>query len=143
MSDIIASGIFKSLHMLESLYSLINIYFLLHVCVVKETSEVSDNTLNKLFEEYKEPDEDMILAEGIERLCRDLNYQPDEFAILVLAWCLDASQMCRFTRTEFIEGLHKMHADTIETIRIRLEQKIETLKLDAELFKQLYRFTFR
>ncbi|XP_075164825.1 defective in cullin neddylation 1 domain containing SCCRO3 [Haematobia irritans] len=113
------------------------------ITTVKETSEVSDNTLNKLFEEYKEPDEDMILAEGIERLCCDLNYQPDEFAILVLAWCLDASQMCRFTRSEFIEGLHKMRADTIETIHIRLEQTIETLKVDSELFKQLYRFTFR
>ncbi|KAL9917662.1 defective in cullin neddylation 1 domain containing SCCRO3 [Glossina fuscipes fuscipes] len=113
------------------------------IAAVKESTEVSDNTLNKLFEEYKDPDEDMILAEGIERLCRDLNYQPDEFAILVLAWCLDASQMCRFTRPEFIEGLHKMRADTIDTIRKRLEQTIETLKVDSELFKQLYRFTFR
>lgn len=85
----------------------------------------------------------MILSEGIERLCRDLNYQPDEFAILVLAWCLDASQMCQFTKAEFIEGLHKMSADTIETIRLRLEQTIEMLDADAEMFKQLYRFTFR
>ncbi|XP_011182329.2 DCN1-like protein 3 isoform X2 [Zeugodacus cucurbitae] len=110
---------------------------------VKETLEVSDNTLNQLFEEYKDPEEDMILTEGIERLCHDLKYQPDEFAILVLAWCLDASQMCRFTKSEFIEGLHKMCADTIETVRIRLEQTIEMLKVDTEMFKQLYRFTFR
>ncbi|XP_017476059.1 PREDICTED: DCN1-like protein 3 [Rhagoletis zephyria] len=110
---------------------------------VKESLEVSDNTLNQLFEEYKDPEEDMILTEGIERLCHDLKYQPDEFAILVLAWCLDASQMCRFTKAEFIEGLHKMCADTIEKIRIRLEQTIEMLKVDTEMFKQLYRFTFR
>ncbi|XP_054739799.1 DCN1-like protein 3 [Anastrepha obliqua] len=110
---------------------------------VKETLEVSDNTLNQLFEEYKDPEEDMILTEGIERLCHDLKYQPDEFAILVLAWCLDASQMCRFTKSEFIEGLHKMCADTIDKIRIRLEQTIEMLKVDTEMFKQLYRFTFR
>lgn len=104
---------------------------------------MSDNTLNQLFEEYKDPEEDMILTEGIERLCHDLKYQPDEFAILVLAWCLDASQMCRFTKSEFIEGLHKMCADTIEAVRIRLEQTIEMLKVDTEMFKQLYRFTFR
>ncbi|ALC42339.1 CG13322 [Drosophila busckii] len=111
---------------------------------VKETMEVSHQTLNKLFEQYKDPDEeDMILTEGIERLCNDLNYQPDEFAILVLAWCLDASQMCRFTKTEFIDGLHKMRADTIASIRLRLEQTIEMLKVDSEMFKQLYRFTFR
>jgi len=106
--------------------------------------EVSHQTLNKLFDVYKDPDdEDMILTDGIERLCNDLNYQPDEFAILVLAWCLDASQMCRFTKTEFIDGLHKMRADTIASIRLRLEQTIEMLKVDAEMFKQLYRFTFR
>lgn len=110
---------------------------------VKEPHEVSDNTLNLLFEEYKDSQEDAILSDGIERLCRDLNYQPDEFAILVLAWCLDASQMCRFTKSEFIEGLHKMSADTIEMIRVRLEQTIVLLKEDSELFKQLYRFTFR
>lgn len=111
---------------------------------VKESMEVSHQTLNKLYEVYKDPDdEDMILTDGIERLCNDLNYQPDEFAILVLAWCLDASQMCRFTKTEFIDGLHKMRADTIASIRLRLEQTIEMLRVDAEMFKQLYRFTFR
>lgn len=110
---------------------------------VKESHEVSDNTLNLLFEEYKDPYEDAILSDGIERLCRDLCYQPDEFPILVLAWCLDASQMCRFTKMEFIEGLHKMSADTIDTIRLRLEQTIELMKTDSDMFKQLYRFTFR
>ncbi|XP_023176589.1 DCN1-like protein 3 isoform X2 [Drosophila hydei] len=114
------------------------------ITTVKESMEVSHQTLNKLFEVYKDPDdEDMILTDGIERLCIDLNYQPDEFAILVLAWCLDASQMCRFTKTEFIDGLHKMRADTIENIRLRLEHTIEMLKVDSEMFKQLYRFTFR
>ncbi|XP_032590044.1 DCN1-like protein 3 isoform X2 [Drosophila grimshawi] len=114
------------------------------ITTVKESMEVSHQTLNKLFEVYKDPDdEDMILTDGIERLCNDLNYQPDEFAILVLAWCLDASQMCRFTKTEFIDGLHKMRADTIASIRLRLEQTIEMLVVDSEMFKQLYRFTFR
>lgn len=109
-----------------------------------ETVVVSDNTLNQLFEKYKDPDEeDLILAEGIERLCKDLEYQPDEFAILVLAWRLDASQMCRFKKTEFIEGLQKMCADSIETIRLRLEQTIEVLKIDSEMFKHLYKFTFQ
>ena len=105
--------------------------------------QVSDNTLNLLFEEYKDPNEDAILSEGIERLCKDLGYQPDDFAILVLAWRLDASQMCSFTKSEFIEGLQNMTADTIDTIHLRLEQTIEKLKTNSEMFKQLYRFTFR
>lgn len=111
--------------------------------MLKDSQQVSDNTLNALFEEYKDPSEDAILADGIERLCCDLGFKPDDFAILVLAWCLDASQMCRFTKSEFIHGLQKMNADTIDGIKLRLEQIIDKTKQDSEMFKQLYRFTFK
>lgn len=114
-----------------------------YITVKEHHQQVSDNTLNALFEKYKDDYEDAILSEGIERLCTDLGYKPDDFAILVLAWRLDASQMCRFTRSEFIHGLQAMNADTIEDIRVRLEQTIEKLKVNSEMFKQLYRFTFR
>ncbi|XP_055609277.1 DCN1-like protein 3 isoform X2 [Uranotaenia lowii] len=107
-------------------------------------TQISDNDLNKLFEEYKDGQEDAILSEGIERLCCDLGYKPDDFAILVLAWRLDASQMCQFTRSEFIQGLQQMNAASIEDIKLRLRQNVEKLKAaDSEDFKQLYRFTFR
>lgn len=99
--------------------------------------------MNALFEEYKDDEDDAILSEGIERLCADLGYNPDDFAILVLAWRLDASQMCRFTKTEFIQGLQQMNADNVEDIRMRLKQNIEKLKTNADMFKKLYRFTFR
>lgn len=140
MSDIITTG--ESAFIRLPWRHTHSIFYIL--IAVQESMEVSHQTLSKLFDVYKDPDdEEMILTDGIERLCNDLNYQPDEFAILVLAWCLDASQMCRFTKVEFIEGLHKMRADTIDSIRVRLEQTIEMLKADAEMFKQLYRFTFR
>uniref|UniRef100_A0A182P9W6 Defective in cullin neddylation protein n=1 Tax=Anopheles epiroticus TaxID=199890 RepID=A0A182P9W6_9DIPT len=105
---------------------------------------LSDNDLNKLFESYKDLQEDAILSDGIERLCGDLGYKPDDFAILVLAWRLDASQMCQFTKAEFIQGLQRMNAASIEDIRTRLQQIVERLRTDgSEDFKSLYRFTFR
>lgn len=106
-------------------------------------TQISDNDLNKLFEEYKDSEEDAILSEGIERLCCDLGYKPDDFAILVLAWRLDASQMCQFTKSEFIQGLQQLNAASIEDIKLRLEQMVDKLKTDSEDFKLLYRFTFR
>lgn len=109
----------------------------------QKDTQISDNAINKLFEEYKDPAEDAILSEGIERLCRDLDYKPDDFAILVLAWRLDAEQMCCFTKTEFIQGLQQLSASTIDEIKLRLRQTVEKVGIDAELFKQLYRFTFR
>lgn len=106
--------------------------------------QISDNKINALFETYRDEEcQDSILAPGIERLCCDLNYKPEDFAVLVLAWRLDASQMCRFTKTEFIQGLHTLSADSIQSIRERLEEQVVRLTSDGELFKNLYRFTFR
>ena len=107
-------------------------------------SQISDNKINALFETYRDEEcEDAILAPGIERLCSDLRYKPEDFTVLVLAWRLDASQMCRFTKAEFIQGLHTLNADSIETIRQRLEEEVLKLQGDKEMFKNLYRFTFR
>lgn len=106
-------------------------------------SQLADNAINKLFEEYKDKsDENSILSDGVEKLCQDLNYSPDEFPILVLAFCLDAKQMCCFTKQEFIHGLKKLNATTISELRQRLLQIVEKLEIDTDLFKHLYRFTF-
>lgn len=108
------------------------------------TAQISDNKINALFETYRdEKCEDAILAPGIERLCCDLQYKPEDFSVLVLAWRLNASTMCCFTKTEFIQGLHTLNADSIDSIRQRLEEEAVQLASDAELFKNFYRFTFR
>lgn len=111
--------------------------------IAARESQIADNAINKLFEEYKDENDDTILSEGIEKLCSDLGYSPDEFPILVLAFCLDAKQMCCFTKQEFIYGVKKLNATTISELKMRLIQIIEKLQTDMELFKQLYRFTFR
>lgn len=105
--------------------------------------KLSEEKIAELHARYKDTDDDAIMVDGIERLCEDLGYKPEDFAILVLAWRLDASQMCRFTKTEFINGLHTLNADSIDIVRMRLQQMIDALKVNADMFKQLYRFTFR
>jgi DCN1-like protein 3 len=112
------------------------------LCVLAKESQLADNAINKLFEEYKDKDEDAILSEGIEKLCQDLKYSPDEFPILVLAFFLEANQMCKFTKQEFIHGLKNLNATTIAELRQRLIQIGEKLETDVDLFKQLYRFSF-
>ncbi|KAI5723251.1 hypothetical protein M8J76_003416 [Diaphorina citri] len=59
-------------------------------------------------------EEDAILADGIEQLCADLALSPDDVRILVFAWKLDAQQMCKFTRAEFVCGLKAMNVDNIK-----------------------------
>lgn len=91
----------------------------------------------------KDPHEDIILADGIERLCDDLQLSPDDFKVLVLAWKLDAEQMCQFTRDEFVNGLKLMRVDSIRTIQIRLPEIVQELTVNSDMFRDLYRFTFR
>lgn len=91
----------------------------------------------------KDPHEDVILADGIERLCDDLQLSPDEFKVLVLAWKLNAEQMCQFTRQEFVTGLKSMKVDSIRGIQARLPEIVQELTVNSDLFKDLYRFTFR
>ncbi|XP_072748431.1 DCN1-like protein 3 [Anoplolepis gracilipes] len=109
----------------------------------KQQKEPSENKLNALFDQYKDPHEDAILADGIERLCDDLQLSPDEFKVLVLAWKLKAKQMCQFTRQEFIKGLKLMKVDSIRGIQVRLPEIVQELTVNNELFKDLYRFTFQ
>ncbi|XP_019880864.2 DCN1-like protein 3 [Aethina tumida] len=106
-------------------------------------SKPSDSRLNALFETYKDECEDTILAEGIEQLCKDLQVSPDDFKVLVLAWKLNAEQMCRFTRVEFVNGLRSMRADSIKSIQTRLPEVVADVEQNDEQFKDLYRFTFR
>ncbi|GBP41986.1 DCN1-like protein 3 [Eumeta japonica] len=106
-------------------------------------SRISESKISHLFDQYKDSLEDNILAEGIENLCNDLQLNPDEFKVLVLAWKLNASQMCRFTRQEFILGLKNMRTDSIKGIQVKLNEITNELKRDSEQFKDLYRFTFK
>lgn len=109
------------------------------------TSEnrVSEIKINQMFDQYKDSLEDIILAEGIENLCNDLQLNPDDFKVLILAWKLNASQMCRFTKAEFVQGLKNMKTDSVKGIQYKLNEITNELKQDTEHFKELYRFTFK
>merc|ERR1712216_858037 len=55
------------------------------------------------FDTYADSTDGMIGPEGIEKLCSD-KVDPADVLMLVLAWQLEASQMCYFTRDEWKRG---------------------------------------
>jgi len=108
-----------------------------------ESRNVSEAKINALFEKYKDATEDAILSEGVEEFCIDLQLKPDEFKVLVLAWKLEAEIMCRFTRTEFVKGCKALKVDNLKAIQTKLPEVVQQTINDPELFKELYRFTFK
>ncbi|KAK8786465.1 hypothetical protein V5799_023758 [Amblyomma americanum] len=95
-----------------------------------------------LFEKYRDPEEDAVLAEGIVRLCDDLGVRPEEFRVLLLAWKFGAQQMCRFTRDEFLSGCRALRADSVSAIQARFPELVSEAR-EPTRFRDLYRFTFR
>lgn len=95
-----------------------------------------------LFEKYRDPEEDAVLAEGIVRLCDDLGVRPEEFRVLLIAWKFGAQQMCRFTRDEFLGGCRALRADSISAIQTRFPELVSEAR-EPVRFRDLYRFTFR
>ncbi|XP_023327148.1 DCN1-like protein 3 [Eurytemora carolleeae] len=108
-----------------------------------ESRTFSESKIQQLFEKYKDETEDAILSEGVEQLCIDLQLKPDEFKVLVLAWKFEAEMMCRFTRQEFIKGCKALKVDTLKGIQNKLPEIAAAIVNDHELFKELYRFTFK
>lgn len=104
--------------------------------------EASLQRIEQLFKLYKDEREDAILEDGMERFCNDLQVDPTEFKVLVLAWKFQAATMCKFTRTEFVEGCKAIQADNIEGICARFSSILTEAKSE-EKFKDLYRFTFQ
>lgn len=97
--------------------------------------------IEKYFNKYKDHGEDAILAEGMEKFCVDLGLDPTEFTVLVIAWKFEASQMCRFTREEFVNGCQKMRAHDAKSLKERFPELLEEAR-EAKNFKELYNFTF-
>lgn len=105
------------------------------------SKEFSESKILAFFEHYKDPKENAILSEGIERLCNDLNVPLEDFRVLLLAWKFDAKQMFCFTKEEFVGGCRNLKADSIQDVQARFPEMIADAR-SSEKFKDLYRFTF-
>lgn len=106
------------------------------------SKDYSEAKIANLFDQYKDQHCDVILSEGIEHLCRDLDVKPEEFKVLVLAWKFGAETMCRFSRKEFVSGCKALKVDSIKGIQSKFPEMLLEVQ-DPEKFKDLYRFTFK
>ena len=64
-----------------------------------------------------ESDGESIQVGGMERFCNDLQVDPSDPIMLLIAWRLGAATMCVFTREEWTRGFTEMGCDSIEKLR--------------------------
>ncbi|XP_050391923.1 DCN1-like protein 3 [Patella vulgata] len=106
------------------------------------SKDISEAKILQLYEQYKDPVEELILAEGIEHFCQDLEVKPEEFIVLLIAWNFKAETMCKFTKDEFVNGCKNLKVDSIKSIRSKFPE-LEAEMQNKQSFKHLYKWTYK
>ncbi|PAA48520.1 hypothetical protein BOX15_Mlig007562g2, partial [Macrostomum lignano] len=88
-----------------------------------ERLSVDTRKVAALFNSYRSQDDpDRINPTGVCRLLDDLRIDPVSLTALVLAWKLQAGVQGEFSRAEFVTGLGRLGADSLDKLRSRLAQ---------------------
>ena len=95
-----------------------------------------------LFEFYKEPSEDVIGPEGIERLCDDLGVAPSDRRVLILAYLMKAERMGFFSRHEFLHGCRILSVTSLSQLKKTLP-KLDAAIASPAAFQNFYSFAFQ
>lgn len=104
--------------------------------------DYSEQEIHALFDHYRDIGHDMILAEGIEKFCKDLDVKPEEFIVLILAWKFQAETMCCFTRSEFVQGCKSLKVDSVKGIRSKFNDLLLEVQ-NKQIFRDFYRWTYK
>lgn len=82
-----------------------------------------------------------INADGVGKLCEDLEVDPCDPVTLVLAYYCSAEEMGSFSHEEFCRGVMRLECDTVEKLRNKLPEMRQQLQ-DRASMKEIYAFTF-
>ncbi|KAI8613575.1 Cullin binding-domain-containing protein [Chytriomyces sp. MP71] len=115
----------------------------------KPSKRIDAAKLNKLFDKYKEQDEDIIGLEGTEKLCEDLNVDPMDVVALILAFHLKCERMWldqaaveyQFREDEDEEKRQTDRCETLEDMQSACVAMRSDLD-DPITFRDIYNFTF-
>ncbi|EFO98588.1 CRE-DCN-1 protein [Caenorhabditis remanei] len=88
---------------------------------------------------------------GVQKLLGELGYSPTDRRVLILAWKCNAQTQCEFSLKEWLDGMTTLHADSVQTLRQRIDSLDAELHSDkskvskffkANYFRELYLFAF-
>ncbi|XP_028397845.1 DCN1-like protein 4 [Dendronephthya gigantea] len=92
------------------------------------------------FEEYAD-EPDLIGPEGIQKLCKDLQLDPEDIVMLVVAWKLKAENLGFFKFSEWSTGMGSLQCDSTKKLQSKLKS-LKNLINDPIMFKKMYRYAF-
>lgn len=106
----------------------------------RKSRSALDNATS-VFEEFKDSDSDKIGPESLERFFDAIELDPLDISALIFAWKLNAQTPCEFSRSEFVEGLANLGADSIPKLK-RKVRSLESYIEKLEDFRSFYVYSF-
>lgn len=95
------------------------------------------------FEAYSNPTADTIEPDGIERFCTDINVDPSDRKILLLAWKMRAKRMGYFTREEFHSGMVALKASNAAGVQRSLPNLETEVDSNPDAYRDFCTFAFK
>ena len=89
----------------------------------------------------EDDDEEAMYDSGIEKLCTQLQVDPCDILLLILAWKMKAETMCCFTKSEWKVGCQAMGVRNLEMLKAKIPALRLEIEGDAGL-KELYQFSY-
>jgi len=106
-----------------------------------DSSAFSLSRLESLFNRYKD-EEDQIGPAEIEKYCADLEVDPEDVVMIVLAYHLKCKEMGYFAKDEFIKGFEILGCDTLDKMKAQLPKLKKDLD-DTAKFQAIYKYAFQ
>lgn len=106
-----------------------------------KTKEKSDN-LTVVFLKYVDEDSEVMETNGIISFCKDINVDPEDSVVLLLSYYMEAKQMMRYTKEEFICGFDALECSNITELKTKIPSLKKKLFEDNKLFIEVYNFTY-
>lgn len=108
-----------------------------------EEPKFSAQKLHTWFKRYTTDDPNILGPDGMERFCQDIKLEPEDIAMLCIAYKMNAKNMGYFSQQEWTKGLAdpEVMVDTPEKLQNKLYY-FYNLMNDPQTFKFIFRYAY-
>lgn len=110
---------------------------------VPEESKFNTNRCVSWFKRYTTDDPTQLGPDGMETFCQDIKLEPEDIAMLCIAYKMNAKNMGYFTQAEWMKGLGdpEVQCDTPTKLQNKLNY-FYNLMNDPQSFKLIFRYAY-
>lgn len=111
--------------------------------IPKGEQNFSQTRLITWFKKYTTDDPSILGPHGMERFCEDINLEPENIVMLIIAYKMGAQKMGFFSQSEWVRGLAdpEIQCDSPAKLQNKLGYLFNLMN-DPHIFKMIFRYAY-